>query len=165
MLFRSDRMLKVLGIILGVLFGIAVLFVITLFILRAKKLKKREREGWIEEKDHNAQRAASENRIGSFLKETGGVGNPAQPPPNTPFRQSRNSQHNSLAIITGKFNRRSGNKGYNGHATQHSGDSTAHLVKNKDGTVMTKETMELADIEQRPGLQRRMTPQIGRAHV
>ena len=122
-----SQTLKVLGIILGVLFGIAFLFVLILFWLRVKKIKKREREGWIEEKHHEGQHTTPNDRAASFLKETGAMAN-TQPPPNTPYRPSRNSAHNSLAIFSGMFNRRSGNNG--GHLQQHSNDSTAQLVKN-----------------------------------
>lgn len=150
------RTLKVLGIILGVLFGIAFLFVLILFWLRIKKIKKREREGWIEEKNHERRQTSPEDRAGSFLKETGATANTLPPP----IRPARNSAHNSLAIITGKFNRRSGNRG--GHVQQHSNDSTAQLVKNKEAGFGMAQPMELADINNRPDLQRRMTPRLER---
>ena len=166
-LSKHDRMLRTLGIILGVLFGIAVLFIIVLLILRWRKLKKRKQDGWLDEKDHDPQHMSFKDRgTPSFLKETGGAVDEETPhpaPANTPFRTSKNGSHSSLGIITGKFNKRLSNRRLtSNHVQKDSFDSTSRLVKERNATYAAPvETMEMADIE-KPPLTRKMTPRTER---
>ncbi|MDQ9998534.1 hypothetical protein RFZ46_12050, partial [Acinetobacter baumannii] len=50
--------------------------------------------------------------------------------------------HSSLAIITGKYNPSRNTN----HQPKASYESTAHLVKNKDGNMMPSEKFEMMDI-------------------
>ncbi|KAF2486823.1 hypothetical protein BDY17DRAFT_308197 [Neohortaea acidophila] len=150
-LSQHDRTLRLLGIILGVLCGIAVIFIIILLLLRWRRQKKRRAEGWVDEK--NDQHMSFQDRGTSFMKETGeGAAGVA----NAPWRQSRNGSRNSLVD---RFNKRLSNKRTpSGHMPKSSFDSTSNLVDNRQAS----DAVELADIE-KPPLARKMTPRMERS--
>lgn len=154
-----DKMLRTLGIILGVLCGIAVIFIAILVFLRWRKLKKRKQEGWLDEK--NAQHMSFQDRgTPSYINDNGGANNP-QALPNNPFRQSKNASQSSLGMITGKINKRLSNKRLTGsHVQKNSFDSTSRLVAG--GTAAAAAAVELADIE-KPPPSRKMTPREERS--
>ena len=77
------------------------------------------------------------------MKEAGGSVNELQPPPTKAWNDSQNASHSSLAIIAGKYRDR-GSK--NGHAPKGSYESTAQLVKDKNGFMMG-EPVDFMDIE------------------
>lgn len=144
-----DRMLRTLGITLGVLCGIAAVFIIVLLYLRWRKMQQRKREGYLDEKNGEA-RMSFQDRGASFMKEAGGSINEISPPPPKPwYGQSNDSQdgsRSSLAIIAGKF----GNKrNTNGHAPKQSYDSTTPLRRGKSSRSQP-ERVEMVDIEKRP---------------
>ncbi|KAK8196544.1 hypothetical protein M8818_006709 [Zalaria obscura] len=132
----KSHMLRVLGITLGVLFGIAALFIIALLYFRWRK-QKRKRDNYVDEKD--AGRLSFADRGASFMKEAGGsVANlEMQQPPRKPFVPgSNNSSHNSFAIIAGKFGPNKGGQ----PRQRESFESTTRLVRN------VQSPMELTDI-------------------
>lgn len=136
-----DRMLRTLGITLGVLCGIAAIFIAVLLFLRWRKIKKRKREGYLDEKN---ERMSFADRGASFMKEAGGSINNL-PPPGKAWNDSQNGSHSSLAIITGKFN----NKRNTHHEPKPSYDSTAPLHRDKMGTPMQHEQMEMMDLDEK----------------
>lgn len=133
----KDRMLRTLGITLGVLCGIAAIFIIVLLFMRWRKMRqKKKNEDYIDEKSGN--RMSFADRGASFMKEAGGSMNNLAPP--NPRYPSNNASHSSLAIMAGRF----GNKSNPGHAHKVSSESTARLVKDKNGnTVGISEPLEL----------------------
>ena len=137
-----DRMLRTLGITLGVLCGIAAIFILVLLFLRWRKQKRRKQEGYLDEKTNDGTRMSFQDRGASFMKEAGGSVNELQPP-NKNFNDSQNNSHSSLAIMTGKFASR---RSANGHEPKASYDSTTRLVKNKNGYPILGENVEMMDI-------------------
>lgn len=133
-----DRMLRTLGITLGVLCGIAAIFILILLFMRWRKMRQKKKEGYIDEKTGN--RMSFADRGASFMKEAGGsINNLA--PPNTD--KHGGGSHTSLAIIAGKF----GNKrNTSSHAPKDSYESTAHLVKDRTGNMVVSEPVEMVDI-------------------
>ena len=147
-----NRMMRTLGITLGTLCGIAAVFILVLLFLRWRKAKQRKKEGYLDEK--TGERMSFADRGASFMKEAGGSVNGLNPP-NKAWNDSQNNSHSSLAIITGKF----GNKrATDGHARQHSYESTARLVKDKDGTTVMSEPVEMVNIEKQLPVQRKPVP-------
>lgn len=143
-----NRMLRTLGITLGVLCGIAAIFIIVLLWLRWRKLKKRKQEGYLDEKNGET-RLSFQDRGASFMKEAGGSMSDLQAPPSKPWNGQNDSQdgsRSSLAIIAGKFNKRN----TNGHAAKPSYDSTTPLRRGKSNASTHPERVELVDIEKRP---------------
>ena len=144
-----DRMLRTLGITLGVLCGIAAVFIIVLLYLRWRKMKQRKKEGYLDEKNGEA-RMSFQDRGASFMKEAGGSVNESPPPPPKPWYgqqgDSQDGSRSSLAIIAGKFNNK---RGTNGHAPKQSYDSTTPLRRGKSGRSQP-ERVEMVDIEKRP---------------
>ena len=152
---RHERMLRTLGITLGVLCGIAAIFILVLLFLRYRKLKQRKREGWLDEKTNEDEgRMSFADRGVSYSKEADGTVNELQPPNKAWNNNAQNGSHSSLAIMTGKYgNRRVSN---NNHQPKGSYESTAQLVRDKNGNAMG-EPVEMVDIE-KPPVERRMTP-------
>ncbi|CAK4032086.1 hypothetical protein DOTSEDRAFT_68856 [Lecanosticta acicola] len=152
-LSAHDKTLRTLGITLGVLCGIAALFILVLLYLRWRKMKaKKKNGGYLEEKngDGDASRMSFADRGASFMKEAGGSVDDLGPPNRDRFGANNNS-HSSLAIIAGKI----GNKRYTGanHATKGSFESTAHLVKDREGNLVPGENHEMIDIGDKLPLQ------------
>lgn len=159
-----NRMLRTLGITLGVLCGIAAIFILVLIYLRWRKMKKRKQEGYLDEKDDNT-RLSFADRGASFMKEAGGSVNDF-PPPNKAWNNSQNGSHSSLAIIAGRF----GKRNTNGHQAQASYDSTTRLVRNKEVGIVS-EPVELRNLDEkkmaeqrRPSLIARTEPRVPAAH-
>ena len=162
-----DRMLRTLGITLGVLCGIAAIFILVLIYLRWRKMKKRKQEGYLDEKDNDNTRMSFADRGASFMKEAGGSVNDFPPPNKAWNNNSQNGSHSSLAIIAGRF----GKRNTNGHQPQASYDSTTRLVRDKDGTALAGEPVELVNLDEkkmaeqrRPSLIARTEPKVPAAH-
>lgn len=138
-----DRTMRTLGITLGVLCGIAAIFIIVLLFLRWRKLKARKQNGGgVEEKDGEGQgdRMSFQDRGASFMKEAG-VSNSELAPPSAARYNLQSNSHSSLAIIAGKI----GNRGTH-HGAKDSFESTTHLVKDKNGNIVPVENHEMMDI-------------------
>ncbi|KAF2173178.1 hypothetical protein M409DRAFT_62764 [Zasmidium cellare ATCC 36951] len=138
-----DRTMRTLGITLGVLCGIAAIFILVLLYLRWRKLQARKKNGGgVEEKDGDGQgdRMSFQDRGASFMKEAGISSSELAPPSAARYNQQNNS-HSSLAIIAGKI----GNRNI-GHGAKDSFESTTHLVKDKNGNVVPTENHEMMDI-------------------
>lgn len=121
------RMLRVLGITLGTLCGIAALFIIALLFLRWRRQKKRRQANYIDEK---ADRMSFQDRGVSHMKEAGGSNvDISQIPPNHRFTQ-HNSSHNSFAIIAGKLGRSASRNLQPPNGGRGSSESTRPLTKN-----------------------------------
>lgn len=67
----SKHTLRTLGIILGVLGGVALLFIAALIYMRRRKQRRKQQPGEIDEKE-NADRLSFADRGASFMKEAGG---------------------------------------------------------------------------------------------
>ncbi|KAF4549530.1 Hypothetical protein D9617_21g097510 [Elsinoe fawcettii] len=120
------RMLRVLGITLGTLCGIAALFIIALLFLRWRRQKKRRQANYIDEK---GDRMSFQDRGASFMKEAGGSHvDVSQIPPNHRFTQ-HNSSHNSFAIIAGKLGRTGSRNFQPNNGGRGSSESTRPLTK------------------------------------
>jgi len=146
-----QQTLRTLGITLGVLFGIAAVFILMLLLFRWRRLKRRKQEGYIDEKTGN--RMSFADRGASFMKEAGGSVNGLAPPRQSRFTMNGASR-NSFAIIAGKLKRNT-----NHHQPKGSFESTTHLVKDKNGTMVRSEPMEMMDIgEKRPPVTRKPIP-------
>jgi hypothetical protein len=161
-----DRMVRTLGITLGVLCGIAAIFILVLIFLRWRKMKKRKAEGYLDEKENDNTRMSFADRGASFMKEAGGSIN-GLPPPGKAWNNSPNNSHSSLAIITGRF----GKRNTNGHQPNASYDSTARLVKDKNGTAIGGEPVEMVDLDEKkmavqrtPSMIARTEPKVPPAH-
>ena len=161
-----DRMVRTLGITLGVLCGIAAIFILVLLYLRWRKMKKRKAEGYLDEKDQDGARMSFADRGASFMKEAGGSINNLPPPKG--FGASQNNSHSSLAIITGRFAKRN----TNGHQANASYDSTTRLVKDKNGAAIISEPVEMVNLDEkkkmveqrRPSMTPREEPKVPPAH-
>lgn len=148
-----QQTLRTLGITLGVLFGIAAVFILILLLLRWRKLKRRKQEGYIDEKTGN--RMSFADRGASFMKEAGGSVSGLPPPRQSRFTISSTS-HNSFAIIAGKLKRNT-----NHHQPKGSFESTTHLVKDKNGTMLRSEPVEMMDIgEKQSSVARKPIPKM-----
>lgn len=93
----KPKMLRILGIVLGVLFGIAALFIIVLLLLRYRR-QKRSQKYYVNEKRMSFQDRGAPvmiNPDGSRL-------DLSQIPPNHRFTQ-HNTSHNSFAFVAGKL--------------------------------------------------------------
>ncbi|KAJ9627955.1 hypothetical protein H2203_003174 [Taxawa tesnikishii (nom. ined.)] len=125
----KSHMLKVLGITLGVLCGIAAMFILALLFLRWRKQRQKRNQKYADEK---ADRMSFVDRGASFMKEAGGPLTTTDLPPPTrrPFnRATFNDSSNSFAIIAGKIGDK---KRHSRYANQKgSFDSTAPMVYNK----------------------------------
>ncbi|KAF2722758.1 hypothetical protein K431DRAFT_221333 [Polychaeton citri CBS 116435] len=137
-----NRMLRTLGITLGVICGIAAVFVLILLLMRWQRIKKRKREGYLNEKDgeNGKDRMSFQDRGTSFTKEADASVIELVPPNPNAFEQSANGPHSSLAIIAGKFSNGSKHNSTN-HKPKSSYESTAPIVKNKDGDVLELQSM------------------------
>lgn len=145
-LSAHDRMMKTLGITLGVLLGIAAIFIIALLLLRWRKMKAKRKAGYQQEKNaQDSNRMSFADRGASFMKEAG-MSVEQLAPPNRDWAPGKDhSGHSSLAIITGKY---SPSRNAN-HQTKASFESTAALVKKKTG--MPSEKIEMMDIGDKSG--------------
>ncbi|OQN98853.1 hypothetical protein B0A48_15199 [Cryoendolithus antarcticus] len=142
-LSSHDRMLRTLGIVLGVLCGIAALFIIALLLVRRQKIKKQRNSGYVEKTERQGDRMSFADRGASFMKEAGGSIANITPPPRNRYESPAAGSHSSLAIIAGKF----GNKRNTpNHAAKGSMESTANLVRDKNGTTIGNEPMEMLDV-------------------
>lgn len=162
---QHDRTLRTLGITLGVLCGIAAIFITVLLLLRWRKMKKRKAEGYLDEKSNEGARMSFADRGASFMKEAGGSIH-GLPPPNKTWNNSQNGSHSSLAIITGRF---SNKRNTSSHQPKPSYDSTSRLVRDKNGTAIISEPMELANLDEKPfekrrSLVARTEPKVPPAH-
>ncbi|KAK0365609.1 hypothetical protein LTR59_007133 [Friedmanniomyces endolithicus] len=138
-LTQHQRMLRTLGIILGVLCGVAAVFILILLLLRWRRIRDKRKEGYIDEKTGN--RMSFADRGASFMKEAGGSVNGLAPPSNNHY--SNSNSHSSMAIMAGKF----GNKQYgSNHQAKASSESTTRLVNHKNGTPIINEPLEMMDI-------------------
>ncbi|KAK5159980.1 hypothetical protein LTS14_002086 [Recurvomyces mirabilis] len=138
-----QRMLRTLGITLGVLCGIAALFILILLFLRWRKSKRQKQEGYIDEKGRN--RMSFADRGASFMKEAGGSVNNLLPPDKSRYSTanggSQGGSHSSLAIIAGRFNNNSKN-----HVQQKASfDSTAPFARDRSGAGEPMEMMDIGD--------------------
>lgn len=140
---EHSRTLRTLGITLGVLCGIAAIFIIVLLILRYRKMKRRRQEGYLDEKNDD-KRLSFQDRGASFMKEAGGSVNGLRPPTgqSKPWESSQNNSHSSLAILTGKLGAKRSS-----HEPKPSYDSTAPLRIDKDGTAI--ENVELVNLDEK----------------
>ncbi|GAB7338616.1 hypothetical protein MBLNU457_5351t1 [Dothideomycetes sp. NU457] len=136
------HMLRVLGITLGVLCGIAALFIIALLVLRYRKQKKRRQTTYINEK---GDRMSFQDRGASFMKEAGvSAVDLSRIPPNHRFME-QNSSHSSFAIMAGKFGKRN-SKNVSpkmNNANRGSTESTRHLVKPKKSDISKPVELDL----------------------
>jgi hypothetical protein len=139
-----DQMLRTLGITLGVLCGIAALFILALLFVRHRRTKKDKKSGYTDEDDEKqGNRMSFADRGASFMKEAGGSVLGLAPPSQNRYNDSQAGSHTSLAIIAGKF----GNKRNTpSHATKGSMESTANLVRDKNGTTIGGEPVEMLDV-------------------
>lgn len=146
-----DRTMKTLGITLGTLCGIAALFILILLFLRWRRLKQKNKFGGnLHEKQRDGAGDGMGNRLSfadrgaSFMKEAGMSTHDLSPPDRTNLERANAGSHSSLAIITNKW---AGNKGNPyGHAQKASFESTAHLVKDREGNEVAAENHEMMDI-------------------
>ncbi|KAF2771629.1 hypothetical protein EJ03DRAFT_251222, partial [Teratosphaeria nubilosa] len=138
------RMLRTLGITLGVLFGVAALFILILLLLRYKRMKKRKQEGYIDEK--TGARLSFADRGASFMKEAGGslTALPQVPAKDRYNGTNNNGPRTSLGIFAGRVGGRRNSK-MNHHQPKDSFESTTHLVREKNGMVV-QEPVEMMDI-------------------
>ncbi|KAK3113602.1 hypothetical protein LTR53_008956 [Teratosphaeriaceae sp. CCFEE 6253] len=135
-----QKMLKTLGITLGVLCGIAAIFILVLLFLRWRRTRQKKKEGYIDEKTGN--RMSFADRGASFMKEAGGSVNNLLPPDNR-YSNSNNGSHSSMAIMGGKFGNK---KPYaSTHEPKGSYESTARLVKDRSPAGDNVEMMDIGD--------------------
>lgn len=143
-----DKMMRTLGITLGVLCGIAALFILILLFLRWRKMKAKKKDGYLQEKNgvavDGAGRLSFADRGASFMKEAGLSAQELPPPPRQDRFDRTNGSHSSLAIMSNKWG--NGNKRAQGHEPKASFESTAQLVKNKRGNLVPTENHEMTDI-------------------
>ncbi|GAB7363885.1 hypothetical protein MBLNU230_g4448t1 [Neophaeotheca triangularis] len=137
---NRDRTLRTLGITLGVLCGIAAIFIAALLYMRWRKLSRKKQQDLVEEKGQgrDANRMSFVDRGASFMKEAGPSVNDLLAPPRKD-RHNKAGAHTSLAIIAGKIGANKSNS--NNHAPKASFESTTNLVKDRDGD------MEMMDID------------------
>ncbi|KAI7312612.1 hypothetical protein KC340_g9808 [Hortaea werneckii] len=142
-----ERTMRTLGITLGVLFGVAAIFIAILIYLRYRKQQQKKQEGYIDEKAGNG-RLSFQDRGASFMKEAGGSIEELPPPSKDRFTQSNyprgNGSHSSLAIIAGKIGGNA-NRNTGSHQPRISSESTRHLVKNKN-SPHAGDPVEMMDI-------------------
>ncbi|EME89724.1 uncharacterized protein MYCFIDRAFT_89938 [Pseudocercospora fijiensis CIRAD86] len=143
-----DKMMRTLGITLGVLCGIAALFILVLLFLRWRKMKAKKRDGYLQEKDgageDGAGRLSFADRGASFMKEAGLSSHELAPPPRQDRFDRNNGSHSSLAIMTNKWG--NGGSRTRGQEPKASFESTAQLVKDKHGNFVPTENHEMMDI-------------------
>ncbi|KAK4942736.1 hypothetical protein LTR66_014669, partial [Elasticomyces elasticus] len=135
---NKERTLRTLGITLGVLCGIAALFIFLLLLLRWRKMRqKRNEESYVDEKEKN--RMSFADRGASFMREAGGsMVNSPVPQSNNHITNPRDTMGNnrsrsSLAIMVDRLgaNGHKRNTGPNG-----SYESTTGLVKSAKAIEM-----------------------------
>lgn len=128
----KPRMLRILGITLGVLFGLAAMFIIALLLLRYRRQKKRQKEGYINEK---ADRMSFQDRGAAFMSQPAtSRADVARVPPNHRFTQ-HNTSHNSFAIVAGKLGRNASRNNLAPTGGRGSSESTRQLVKPRKADI------------------------------
>ena len=136
------HMLKVLGITLGTLFGIAACFIIALLLLRWRKQKRRRQTSYLQEK---GDRMSFQDRGTPFMKESAGS-NPdlLRIPPAHRFTE-HNSSHNSFAILAGKLGKRASRNNLGGRQGDGRGssESTRQLVRPKKSDISKPVELDL----------------------
>jgi hypothetical protein len=138
-----DRTMRTLGITLGVLCGIAALFILILLYLRWRKMKAKKKDGYLQEKDGaDPNRMSFADRGASFMKEAGMSADDLSRYDRDWNPSANQNAHSSLAIMTGKY----GKFKANNNAPKASFESTAQLVKNKNGNFMPTDNVEMMDI-------------------
>ncbi|KAK3725241.1 hypothetical protein LTR37_000752 [Vermiconidia calcicola] len=168
-----DRMMRTLGITLGVLCGIAAIFILVLLFLRWRNIKRRKEQGYLDEKNNEDDRRMSfADRGASFMKEAGGSVNGLEPPTSRTWNDPAAGSHSSLAIFGGKLNGKrsttnqepqpgynppppntiiagkfNGKRSTSNHEPKPSYDSTSRLVRDKDRTAMRSEPVELVNLD------------------
>ncbi|KAK5120994.1 hypothetical protein LTR85_005778 [Meristemomyces frigidus] len=142
-LTSHQRMLRTLGVTLGVLCGIAACFILALLFLRWRRMRRKKQEDYLDEKPGN--RMSFADRGASFMKEAGGSINELAPPAKDRYKSGAPSggSHSSLAIMAGKFGN---NRNTTSHQPKASYESTTHLVKDRTGAHNMSEPMEMIDI-------------------
>jgi hypothetical protein len=140
-----DKTMRTLGITLGVLCGLAALFILILLYLRWRKLKAKKNQVYPDEKnvDGAARRMSFQDRGASFMKEAG-LSSQTLPPPHPNYSENPGS-HSSMAIIAGHW----GNGSKTNHSAKDSYESTAALVKHKNGQGMPAEDHEMTHMGDR----------------
>lgn len=129
---NKNHMLKILGITLGVLCGVAILFVAILLLLRRRKQKRRQKREVLDEK---ADAMSFRDRGTSYMNNgnADSLLNLSTIPPSHRFTEQDNN-HNSFAMIAAKLGK--GAKPRSPHRT--STESTRRLVPSRneaDGTL------------------------------
>ncbi|KAK5134972.1 hypothetical protein LTR08_005924 [Meristemomyces frigidus] len=153
-----QRMLRTLGITLGILCGIAAIFILTLLYLRWRKTRQTKQAVHIDEKPGN--RLSFQDRGASNMNEAGHYDNELSPPNKDRYTPGlpAGGSHSSLAIIAGKF----GNNRSPAHQQQGSYDSMTHLVKDRNGATVMSSPVEMIHIgDKRTPVQRK--PVLGEA--
>ncbi|EME50132.1 hypothetical protein DOTSEDRAFT_68856 [Dothistroma septosporum NZE10] len=143
-----EKTMRTLGITLGVLCGIAALFILVLLFLRWRKTKaKRKNGGYLEEKNgpNNPDRMSFADRGASFMKEAG-LSTDELALPNRNLYNASPGSHSSLAIIAGRIGSKRNTNGFQAHAAKGSFESTTHLVRDKNGNLVQAENHEMMDI-------------------
>lgn len=124
---NKGKMLTILGITLGTIFGIAALLILLLFCLKYRKNKKQKAQGYIEK-----DRMSFADRGADFMKEAGG---------SVRDYHHANDSVTSLAIIQGRPP--------NHKKNQASDASTAGLMK-KTSPLGYSESVELSKFDLKP---------------
>ena len=156
----KQHMLKVLGITLGVLCGVAACFILALLLMRWRKQKQRNKEQYVNEK---GDRMSFQDRGASFMKEAGGSQfDLSGMPPSHRFLE-QNSSNNSFAIMAGRFGKSaSRNIGQGGR--RGSTESTRPLKPNKSDISRPMELSAVRDSSSPTSLAA-MAPMYGRPAV
>ncbi|KAF2151958.1 hypothetical protein K461DRAFT_159509 [Myriangium duriaei CBS 260.36] len=123
---NKPKMLRILGITLGVLFGIAAIFIIALLLLRYRRQKKRQKQQYINEK---ADRMSFQDRGAAVMTQPdGSLVDVSRIPPNHRFTQ-HNTSHSSFAMVAGKLGRGASRNKLAPTDGRGSSESTRQLVK------------------------------------
>ena len=138
-----EHTLTVLGITLGVLFGIAAIFILILLFLRWRKMQRQTEQEQREKDGEN--RMSFADRGASFMKEAEGSVHNLAPPKQNRYDTARDS-NSSLAIIAGKFGSKRNTPTL---APKASFESTARLVKDRNGNMSPDEPVEMTNIGDR----------------
>lgn len=137
----KDHMLKILGITLGVLCGLAAVFIILLLLYRKRKQRRRRSRDVSDEK---ADQMSFRDRGASFMHEAGGSHvDISRIPPSHRFTE-QNTSHNSFAMIASKLGRRT-SRNVSNPGRRNSTESTRQLVPPADGADISR-PLELRNV-------------------
>lgn len=145
-LSAHDKMLRILGITLGALCGVAVLFILVLLYLRWRRNKRNSMHGIAREKGgaKDSDRMSFTDRGASFMKEAGMSTHELVLPSQDRYNPNKHNSQSSLAIIAGRIgNRRSAGAQ---QAPRGSFESTTRLVRDKDGKLVPLENHEMGEL-------------------